>query len=36
MTHGIAMFDADERLVVANQRYAEVYASERRNRSSPA
>jgi diguanylate cyclase (GGDEF)-like protein len=26
--HGIAMFDADERLVVTNQRYAEVYASK--------
>ena len=25
MTHGIAMFDAQERLVVANQRYAEIY-----------
>ena len=25
MTHGIAMFDAQERLVIANQRYAEVY-----------
>jgi len=25
MTHGIAMFDADERLVVANRRYAEMY-----------
>jgi PAS domain-containing protein len=25
MKHGIAMFDADERLVVTNQRYAEVY-----------
>ena len=28
--HGIAMFDADERLVVTNQRYAEVYASKSR------
>ena len=28
--HGIAMFDADERLVVTNQRYAEVYASKTR------
>jgi diguanylate cyclase (GGDEF)-like protein len=25
MKHGIAMFDADERLVVTNQRYADVY-----------
>jgi diguanylate cyclase (GGDEF)-like protein len=25
MMHGIAMFDADERLVVANRRYAEMY-----------
>ena len=25
MTHGIAMFDAQERLVIANQRYAEIY-----------
>jgi diguanylate cyclase (GGDEF)-like protein len=25
--HGIAMFDADERLVITNQRYAEVYTS---------
>ena len=36
MTHGIAMFDADERLVVANQRYAEIYGLTPRGRSSPA
>ncbi|HEY5827758.1 MAG TPA: PAS-domain containing protein [Hyphomicrobiaceae bacterium] len=28
MAHGLAMFDAEERLVVANDRYAEVYGLE--------
>jgi diguanylate cyclase (GGDEF)-like protein/PAS domain S-box-containing protein len=28
MSHGLAMFDAEERLVVANDRYAEVYGLE--------
>jgi PAS domain-containing protein len=29
MAHGLAMFDAEERLVVANDRYAEIYGLHR-------
>ena len=28
MAQGLAMFDAEERLVVANDRYAEIYGLE--------